>query len=519
MQCRDIRLKPAKKSLDPTSSRHSKRIVAVAVALFLLFDFTALALNFWLSWKIERQAIDINLAGRQRMLSQRMVKSLLQIEDARRNHENPAVSLAELKLTFDLFDNTLQGFAHGSKTRGGANEEMYLQPVNGERAIKIVDQAISIWLPYRSQVQTVIGTRAAGLDQALPEAITSAKQNNLELLRLMNELTTELEQLTQAEAKKIRIYQGAAFVIALFNFFLAVWLNRRRIRTFNRSRDLLDDIINKVSASVLVQDESGAIIKANHTAEKMFGYDKGGMVGLHLDDLVKGEEDSQLGQRKDGTTFLTLMERNETALGERSLFIVTVLDITAQRMTEEHLSSLAYHDLLTKLPNRLLFDDRLRQGIVQAQRRELILAVIFIDLDHFKPVNDTYGHEVGDLLLQDVAVRLKRCLRESDTVSRRGGDEFTVIATDIGNHLHCEKIAEVILSQLTRPFHIGNLELKIGASIGISLFPNDGNDAGLLVSRADEAMYQAKQAGRGTFRFYSDASESFVAMQLANSAA
>lgn len=499
-------MKPIQVSIDPASGRRSKRIVAVAVALFLLFDFAALALNFWLSWKIEQQAIAINLAGRQRMLSQRMVKSLLQIEDARRNHENPAVSLAELKLTFDLFDNTLQGFARGGKTRGGANEEMFLEAVKGERAIKLVDRAIAVWLPYRSQVQTVLDNGVAGIDKTLPAAIISAKRNNLELLKLMNELTTELEHLTQVEAKRIRLYQGAAFVIALFNFFLAVWLNRRRIRTFNRSRDLLDDIINKVSASVLVQDETGAVIKANRTAEKMFGYDKDGLTGLHLDDLVKGEEDNQLGQRKDGTTFLTLMERHETALGERSLFIVTVLDITAQRMTEEHLSSLAYHDLLTKLPNRLLFDDRLRQGIVQAQRRELMLAVIFIDLDHFKPVNDTYGHEIGDLLLQDVAVRLKRCLRESDTVSRRGGDEFTVIATDIGNHQHCEKIAEVILSQLTRPFHIENLEIKIGASIGVSLFPNDGDDATLLVGRADEAMYQAKQAGRGAFRFYSETS-------------
>lgn len=499
-------MKPVQPSIDTIINWRSKRIVAIAVALFLLFDFAALALNIWLSWKIEQQAVAINLAGRQRMLSQRMVKSLLQIADAQRNNENPAASLAELKLTFDLFDNTLQGFASGYKTQGGANEEMFLEPVKGERAIKIVEHAISIWLPYRSQVQLVIDNGAAGIERTLPAAINDAKQNNLELLKLMNELTTELEQLTQSEARRIRIYQGAAFAIALFNFFLAVWLNRRRIRVFNRSRNLLDDIINKVSASVLVLDETGGVIKANYTAERMFGYDKDCLVGLHADDIVKGEAGNQLGQRKDGTTFLALVERNETALGERSLFIVTVLDITAQRLTEEHLSSLAYQDLLTKLPNRLLFDDRLRQGIIQAQRRELMLAVIFIDLDHFKPVNDTYGHEIGDRLLQDVAVRLKRCLRESDTVSRRGGDEFTVIATDIAGHHQCEKIAEIILSQLTRPFHIENLELKIGASIGISLFPCDGDDVGLLVGRADEAMYRAKQAGRGTFHFYSDAS-------------
>lgn len=488
------------------NDRVNSRIAVIAVALFLLFDFAAFALNFWLSWEIEQHAIAINLAGRQRMLSQRMVKSLLQIEDARRNSESPAASLAELKSTFDLFDNTLQGFAYGYKTRGGANEEVFLEPVKGEGARKIVDQAVSIWAPYRSQVQAVIDAGPADLDRTLSVAIIGAKQTNLELLGLMNELTTELELLTQFEARRIRIYQGSAFVMALFSFFWAVWLNRRRIRIFSRSHNLMDDIINKVSASVLVQDEAGFVIKANRTAETMFGYDSGGLAGLRVDDIVKSENGNQLGHRKDGTSFLALVERNKTTLGERRLFIVTVLDITAQRMTEEHLSSLAYHDLLTKLPNRLLFDDRLQLGIAQSHRRNLMLAVMFIDLDHFKPVNDVYGHEIGDLLLQDVAVRLKLCLRESDTVSRHGGDEFTVIATDIGGRRQCEKIAEVILSQLTRPFHIGNLELKIGASIGISLFPSDGDDAGLLMRCADEAMYRAKQGGRCTFRFYSDAS-------------
>lgn len=486
------------------NDRLNSRITVFAIALFLLFDFTAFALNFWLSWKIEQHAIAINLAGRQRMLSQRMFKSLLQIEDARRNNENPATSLAELKFTFDLFNNTLQGFAYGHKTLGGDNMPMFLEPVKEEGAKKIVDQAILIWTPYRSQVQTIIDTGHADLDRTLPVALIGARKNNLELLKLMNELTTELEQLTQFEARRIRIYQGSAFAIALSSFFWAVWLNRRRIRIFNRSHNLLDEIINKVSATVLVLDKDGVVIKANRTAETMFGYDKGCLAGLLVGDLVKREKDNQLGQRKDGTTFLALVDRDEATLDERRLFIVTVLDITAQRMTEEHLSSLAYHDLLTRLPNRLLFDDRLRQGITQAQRRNLMLAVMFIDLDNFKPVNDIYGHEIGDLLLQDVAVRLKLCLRESDTVSRHGGDEFTVIATDIGGHQQCEKIAEVILSQLTRPFHIKNLELKISASIGISIFPNDGDDASLLLSRADEAMYRAKQDGRGTFHFYSD---------------
>jgi hypothetical protein len=251
--------------------RRNSRIAITAVVLFLLFDFTALALNFWLSWKIEQQAIAINLAGRQRMLSQRMVKSLLQIEDARRNGLSPAASLDELRLTFDLFDNTLQGFSSGHQTRGGANEKMFLDPVREEGAKRIVNQAVTIWMPDRSLVSAVIAAGESGLGASLPAAVSSAKQHNVELLALMNQLTTELELLTQKEASRIRIYQGSAFAFALVNFFWAVWLYLRRIRIFNRSHNLLDDIINKVSASVLVLDEAGFVIKANQTAEMMFG--------------------------------------------------------------------------------------------------------------------------------------------------------------------------------------------------------------------------------------------------------
>lgn len=480
--------------------RRSSRIGIMAVTLFLLFDFSALALNYWVSLEIEQQAIAINLAGRQRMLSQRMVKALLQIEDARRNGQDFAASLSELKLTFDLFDNTLQGFAHGHTTRGGANEVLFLDPVSDERSKQMVDQAVAIWAPYRIQIKALIDADDSNLGAVLPPVVNSAKQHNLELLELMNGLTTELEGHTQHDAGKIRIYQG---VFALINIFWAIWFYTWRVRAFNRRHNLLDNIIDKATASVMAVDESGVIIQANQTAEIMFGYDGGELVGRRIADLVMGPEDKLVGQRKDGSTFFAQVGRNQAMLDAQRLLITTVLDVTQHHQAEERLSSLAYYDPLTRLPNRLLFDDRLRLEITHSLRRHLLLAVMFVDLDDFKPVNDTYGHEVGDLLLQEVAERLKNCLRESDTVSRRGGDEFTVIITDIDSHQHCERIAGLILSQLALPFHIENLELKIGASIGISLFPTDGSDAELLIKHADDAMYQAKQAGRGTSRFYS----------------
>jgi diguanylate cyclase (GGDEF)-like protein len=483
-------------------TRRQSRAALVAVVLFLVFDSIALGLNFWLTWRIESQAIGINLAGRQRMLSQRMVKVLLQMEASLERGNDPAPQIKELALTFQLFDDTLNGFAQGHVTRGGADEELFLAPVHGVQARLVVDQALAIWAPYRSLVRQVLDAAPATLSERLPVTVDYAREHNLTLLKLMNQLTTELEIQTKKEASQIRYYQAAAFALALLNFFGAFVLYQRRIREAGKHHDLLDEIINKVSASVMVVDAQSMILKANHTAEALFGYPAGGLNGRSLAELLSGREDNRIGHRKDGTTFLALTECNEATLDDRTLYIETVIDVTRQRMTEEHLSSLAYHDLLTRLPNRLLFDDRLRVELARAQRRNQKLCVMFIDLDNFKPVNDRFGHDIGDALLKEVAVRLQGCLRESDTVARRGGDEFTVVVSDIGDDQAGAKVAQVIVESLREPFVIAGRTLLIGGSIGISIYPDDAQEAGELIARADEAMYRAKAKGRGSFCFY-----------------
>ncbi len=481
-------------------AHRQSRAAVVAVILFLVFDSLALGLNFWLTWRIESQAIGINLAGRQRMLSQRMVKVLMQYEDALAQKQSTEAISKELALTFKLFDNTLQGFDKGQQTRGGADEELFLPAVSGAAARAVVEEAVAIWQPYRNKVLQVIEApdRVAEL---LPIAVRSAQENNLELLKLMNQLTTELELLTKKEASQIRYFQGAAFLLALINFFGAFILYARRVRQADRNQDLLDEIINKVSASVLLTDERRTVLKANRTAEHLFGYLSGELQGLQEDVLITGKEGNRIGHRKDGSTFLALTEANETRLDDRRFCIETVVDVTQQRMTEEHLTSLAYHDLLTKLPNRLLFDDRLRVELAHAQRRKQKLGVLFIDLDHFKPVNDEFGHEIGDYLLQEVAIRLQDCVRDSDTVSRRGGDEFTVLVTDAEDRDSIAKVARLILDALHTPFHIEGLTLQIGCSIGISIFPEHAQESSSLLACADAAMYDAKENGRGIYRF------------------
>ncbi len=493
-------------------AKQYSRAAIAAVVLFLVFDFTALALNFWLSRHIEQQAIAINLAGRQRMLSQRMTKVLLQLErlPSNSNRESSPL-LAELRLSSELFDNTLRAFADGHLTHSGTNEELYLDAVTDPLARALVEQAQALWLPYRALIQAVLTSSAAGLAQTLPASTSYAVEHNIELLALMNRLTSELEISTQGEAARIRLYQGLAFLLALVNVAGAMLLYNRRLREANKQQCLLDEIINKVSTSVMVLDsDASTILKANQTAEDLFGYRSGELGGLPIGNFLQSQDGNCLGQRKDGSTFPARADRNEAHLDRRKLFIETISDLTEQRLTEAHLSGLAYHDLLTHLPNRLLFDDRLRVEIAHAQRLELKLGVLFIDLDNFKPVNDLHGHEIGDQLLQAAAARLKLCLRESDTISRRGGDEFTAIIGNIGNfggHEDCSRVAQIIIAQMNKPFIIDNRELRIGASIGISLYPDDGDNAQQLLGRADEAMYRAKQGGRGIYCYYKDAGD------------
>jgi diguanylate cyclase (GGDEF)-like protein/PAS domain S-box-containing protein len=178
-------------------------------------------------------------------------------------------------------------------------------------------------------------------------------------------------------------------------------------------------------------------------------------------------------------------------------------DITEQKRAEEEIQQLAYYDSLTNLPNRTLLHDRINQAIVQAYRSNHHVGVLFVDLDRFKSVNDTLGHFTGDMLLKSVASRLTGCMRESDTMARLGGDEFVVVLPSIEHAEDVTRVAEKLISQLMEPFQVGHNEIFTTGSIGISIFPGDGEDSSTLLKHADIAMYQAKVHGRNNFQFFS----------------
>jgi len=207
--------------------------------------------------------------------------------------------------------------------------------------------------------------------------------------------------------------------------------------------------------------------------------------------------------------------------GEDRVFAL-ISNITQYKRAAENARYLAYHDTLTGLPNRYLFNDRLKQAIAHAEREKQLLAILFLDIDNFKHTNDTIGHKAGDVLLQSVAERLARCLRSADSVSRLspgesetlvarlGGDEFTMLLSDISNIQDPAKVAQRILSMVAEPFIIGSHEVFITASLGIAVYPFDGKDLDTLLVNADVAMYQAKDQGRNNYQYYSESMNKFT---------
>jgi len=215
-------------------------------------------------------------------------------------------------------------------------------------------------------------------------------------------------------------------------------------------------------------------------------------------------------RRKDGTSYGVQSFMHKINFENKDAYVVFDIKISNVQQAQkeilkqkEALSYQAHYDLLTKLPNRFLFYDRLAQAIIKAKRNQTKFALLFVDLDHFKEINDTYGHEVGDYVLIEVAKRLKACVRESDTVARLAGDEFLILLEDFDSKESIATIAKLLVQTLQVPIQLKDKELTVTCSIGISIYPNDSDDAETLVKYADHAMYQAKSIGKNNFIFYS----------------
>jgi diguanylate cyclase (GGDEF)-like protein/PAS domain S-box-containing protein len=267
------------------------------------------------------------------------------------------------------------------------------------------------------------------------------------------------------------------------------------------------------------------IVSCNRRFEDIFGYGPGAMIGLSMRALIPSEEayilageaaygafghnmsvgDSLLMVKADGSSFWA--EATGRALDparpqEGSIWIFT--DISERKAAEERATYLAYYDVLTGLPNRSLVQDRMLQAAAVADASGRKVALLMVDLDRFKTINDTLGHSVGDQLLVEVAKRLKLCLRESDTLCRQGGDEFLILLPGLPDAEACVTHLARLTEGLAQPFSLKALELEVTVSMGIAIYPDDGTDLGTLLKKADMAMFRAKDAGRNTHRFFNE---------------
>ncbi len=287
---------------------------------------------------------------------------------------------------------------------------------------------------------------------------------------------------------------------------------------------LAAQVFENARDAIIVLDREFKVASVNQAFTDITGYTPGQALGQNLPGLRDGVHEPGFYQhiwdyvavqdhwegelwslRSSGEKFpaWAALTAIRDVRGEVSNYMVILADITSRQRVDERTRHLAEHDFLTDLPNRVLFLDRLQLALATARRQRTRLAVMFIDLDRFKQINDGYGHQAGDQVLKEVAQRLVRCVRNVDTVSRLGGDEFVVLLTGIGGVDQAAHVASTVMDSVAQPIEAGGLALALSVSIGIAMFPGDGDTVEALLKNADVAMYHAKQSGRNDFQFFS----------------
>jgi|AraplaMF_Col_mMF_1032025.scaffolds.fasta_scaffold00067_92 diguanylate cyclase (GGDEF)-like protein/PAS domain S-box-containing protein len=301
-------------------------------------------------------------------------------------------------------------------------------------------------------------------------------------------------------------------------------------RRDDEERRLAAAVFANTQEGVVITDADGRILAVNPSVITITGYAREELVGNTMRLLQSGRHDRAFydalwhavrttgywqgeiwNRRKNGEVYPELLTistvRDED--GEISNYVGTFSDITLWKRSQQRMEHLAHHDALTGLPNRLMLHSRLEHAVSKARRDRKQGAVLFLDLDRFKPVNDRLGHPAGDALLIAVAKRLRERLRDSDTLARLGGDEFVIVLEDLAERSQAASLAQELIARLSEPFDLpeGHV-VRIGGSIGIAVFPADGTAPDALIKRADIALYGSKQGGRGTYRFFANPEDS-----------
>ncbi len=341
---------------------------------------------------------------------------------------------------------------------------------------------------------------------------------------------------------ELRVRIIVVFLILLLGVYAQAMIRRQQmtLSKLHEHSQMLRQIVDTTKDAFISMDASGLIIDWNPQAERIFGWTRKEALGQQLSNMVipahlRQEHEQGLERflstnttafldrhiettavHKDGREFPVELSVASLASGDSHIFNGFVRDISERKEVASQLEQLANRDALTGLPNRSSFNDLLHQAVALALRRKHKLVVMFLDLDEFKSVNDSLGHDIGDMLLQESAKRLLDCLRDSDAVARVGGDEFLILLSDVQQDYEPQYACERIIDAFSRPFDIDGHECFVGVSIGISIYPADGDNVEALVKNADTAMYRAKAAGKNNFKFYTSAmgAEVFKRMEM-----
>jgi len=325
---------------------------------------------------------------------------------------------------------------------------------------------------------------------------------------------------------------SATLITALMAALVAVlWvlaLQSRRLSQALQRTQMGDSVFRHAQEGILITTPEGRIVDVNASFSRITGYGHSEVLGRTPGILSSGLHDTTFYQhmwkdllangrwhgeiwnrRKTGEVFaevLTITSLFDPG-GKLKNHVAVFSDITSQKEHQKQLEHIAHFDALTNLPNRSLLADRLRQSLAQAQRRQTQVALVFLDLDGFKAINDTHGHNAGDHLLQELGRRMSAVLRDGDTLARVGGDEFVVVLVDVPQNTDCQQVLNRLLEAASMPVPLGDQWLQVSASLGVAVFPRDAQDADLLLRQADQAMYQAKRRGKNQYHFFDGESD------------
>ncbi|MDV7339402.1 diguanylate cyclase [Terasakiella sp. A23] len=346
-----------------------------------------------------------------------------------------------------------------------------------------------------------------------------AEEDDFIPLKFLKQDQTSLD--VKLQINEIQIANQTAYIVEVQNI-----TEYKRASEAVRDREhRLKSILNTVTEGIMTFDDEAIIQTFNPAAEKIFGISSQNIIGKPIETLMTDEfRDSYMrfldrkvfkgnsrlmgkpwelfGYNEAKGKFPLEMTITKLQVANERIYTAVFRDITERKQSEERIRHLAHHDTLTGLPNRHLFTDRLNHAVKVANRYNKALVLMFVDLDKFKPINDTLGHEAGDVVLQTVAKRFSKIVRESDTVARIGGDEFVILLEELDSSEGGNLVAEKLLECLEKPIPAGGRECSLGASIGIARFPEDAMDTDELLRCADEAMYAVKTSGRNGYKVY-----------------